>query len=337
MAGRRGNNEGMIRKRVDGRWEARITLPNGKHKCFYAKTREAVAKRLREALHETDRGLPQLDERQTVGQYMEAWYESIKPQLRGSSLRRYGDQVRLHVVPSLGKFPLARLTPQHVQVFYARKLASGLSSTTVHHIHGMFHRALEDALRMGLVQRNVTEMVRAPRRSSREMMTLSEEQARDFLRLVEGHSYKALYVLALTTGMREGELLGLRWQDIDFDRRVLQVRMNVQETEGPYILAETKTSYSRRNISLTRNAVEALRRHRAKQNEERLQMGSAWNSSLDLVFPNAWGGINNPDNFVKRFFKPLLAKAGLPARCASTTCGTLLRRCYSRAGSTPRW
>lgn len=122
--------------------------------------------------------------------------------------------------------------PQHLQLFYSRQVASGLSQSTVHHIHGMLHRALKDALLMGLVQRNVCEMVRGPRRSTREMIALSEEQARRLLELVKDDRYEALYLLALTTAMREGELLGLRWQDVDLGKATLQVRMNVQEADG---------------------------------------------------------------------------------------------------------
>jgi len=311
MPSRRGNNEGTINKRSDGRWQAIMSLQGGKRKYFYGKTRQEVARRLREAQHEVGSGLPMLDERQTVQQYLETWIETVKPQVRPSSWRRYGDYVRVHLVPGLGKIALTKLTPQLVQLLYSRKLAEGPSQSTVHHIHGLLHRALKDALRMGLVQRNVTEMVRAPRRSSREMATLSEEQAKGLLREVKDDRFAALYLLALTTGMREGELLGLRWQDVDLERATVQVRVNVQEADGRFVIAETKTSYSRRNISLARAAVEALRKHKVRQDEERSTLGDAWKGSLGLVFPNTLGGVMIPDNLVKRSFKSALARAGL--------------------------
>lgn len=311
MPGRRGNNEGTINKRSDGRWQAIVSTEEGKRKYFYGKTRQEAAKRLSEALHDLDSGLPMLDERQTVQQYLEAWLESVKPQIRGSSWRRYGDYVRVHLVPGLGRIALAKLTPQHIQLFYSRKLSEGLSTSTVHHIHEVLHRALKDALLMGLVQRNVSEMVRAPRRSSREMMTLTDTQAKQLLEVVRGERFEILYFLALTTGMRLGELLGLRWQDLDLERGTLQVRMNVQQSEGGFILAETKTAYSRRSIGLTRTATLALYRHRACQNEEGLALGESWNNSLGLVFPNRLGGIMIPDNLTKRYFKEVLRKLGL--------------------------
>jgi integrase len=144
------------------------------------------------------------------------------------------------------------------------------------------------------------------------MMPLTEEQSAQFLETVKGNRFEALYVLAITTGMREGELLGLRWQDVDFENAMCYVRMNVQEAARGFVLAETKTTYSRRSIKLSKLSVGALRRHKARQDEERGALGAAWNKSLDLIFPNTIGGLMIPDNLVKRSFKPLLLKAGFP-------------------------
>jgi integrase len=296
-------------KRADGRWHGRLTISDGKRKHIYGKTRQEVARRMVEIQHEIDSGLPILDERQTVGQFLDTWIEVAKLQIRGSSWRRYSDYVRVHLVPGLGRIPLAKLTAQHIQLFYARKLSDGLSSTTVHHLHGLLHRALKDALRMGLIQRNVTEMLRSPRRTTREMMPLTQEQAARFLDVVKGNRFEALYVLALTTGMREGELLGLRWQDVDLENATCSVRMNVQEAERGFVLAETKTAYSRRSITLSKLGVAALRRHKMRQEEERAALGAAWRTSIDLIFPNTLGGLMIPDNLVKRSFKPLIVKA----------------------------
>jgi integrase len=333
-SGKRGNNEGSITQLADGRWQARVTLEAGKRKAFYGKTRVEAAAKLNAALRDRDRGLPVgMDERQTTGQYLQTWLESTRGQIEPSSWRRYGDYVRVHLAPGLGKVALAKLSAQQVQAFYGRKQEEGLSGTTVHCIHGMLHRALEDALRMGLVQRNVTETVRAPRRSTKEMHSLTEEQAQRFLAAAadaanKGDRFYALYVLALTTGMREGELLGLRWSDIDFGGKKLQIRMAVQEAAKGFILAEPKTDYSRRTIGLSPTPLEALHAHRAKQNEERLALGEAWSGTLDLVFPNVIGGLMIPDNLAKRGFKKLLRRAGLDEgthfHCLRHTAATIL-------------
>lgn len=306
---KRGNGEGSVRRRSDGLWEARITLDNGKRKSFYGETRGQAAKKLQEALHDIRRGIPLVDERQTVKQYLTTWYEGMRAQIRPSSYRRYGDYVH-HLIPGIGRHTLAKLAPQHLQAFYTKKLAEGLSPTTVHAIHAMLHRALEDALQMGLVSRNVSEMLKPPKRAHREMMPLSVIEVRRFLDAVAGDRFEALYVLALSTGMREGELLGLRWQDVDVARRIVQVRMNVQETAGRYILAETKTAYSRRTVALTQAATDALAAHWQRQQLQRATYGDHW-EDLGLVFPNRQGGIMIPDNITKRSFKRYLEKAGL--------------------------
>lgn len=306
---KRGNGEGSLRKRADGLWEARITLDDGKRKSLYGETRQEAAQKLRDALHDIGKGIPLVDERQTVKQYLTSWYEGMQPQVRPSSYRRYGDYVH-HLIPGIGRHTLAKLAPQHLQAFYSKKLAEGLSPTTVHAIHSMLHRALEDALQMGLVSRNVSEMLKPPRRQNREMMPLSVLEVRRFLDAVMGDRFEALYVLALSTGMREGELLGLRWQDVDLTRRIIQVRMNVQETSGRYILAETKTAYSRRTVALTQDATDALAAHWQRQQLQRRKHGERW-EELSLVFPNKYGGIMIPDNITKRSFKRHLERAGL--------------------------
>lgn len=327
--GKRANGEGSIRQKADGRWEARLTLLDGTRKSFMGATRQEVGRRLAEALRDRDKGLIVVPERHTVGQYLAQWLEDTRAQLRPSSYRRYGDYVRVHLTPALGAVRLAKLTPQHVQTFLTRKLAEGLSPTTVRSIHGAFHRALEDALRLGLVTRNVTEQARAPRRTTAEVQTMTEEQAAAFLDAAAGDRWESLYLLALTTGMREGELLGLRWQDVDVEgqRPSLQVRMAVQEAEKGYILAEPKTTYSRRRISLAPVAVAALRAQRVRQAGERLMLGPAWDTSVDLVFPNTIGGLMIPHNLAKRAFKVTLKRAGLPDfhfHCLRHTAATLL-------------
>jgi integrase len=206
------------------------------------------------------------------------------------------------------------------QALYTKKLQEGLSPTTVRSIHLRLHHALKDALRLGLAAVNVSEKVSPPRAAHHEMQTLSEEQARQFLQAAAGERFYVLYVLALTTGMREGELLALRWQDVDLEQALLQVRLTIQESRrqgehgnliGMYILVEPKTAKSRRRISLAPIAVSALRAHRKRQNEERLRLGPAWDTTYDLVFPNSIGRLMDPRNFLL-LFRRILTRAGLP-------------------------
>jgi len=309
---RRGNSEGSITKRSDGRWEARISLEGGKRRCFYGKTRQEVARRLTEALRDQDRGLPIVGDRQTVAEYVATWLQMIRLTVAPSTVSKYDAQLRLHVLPLIGTVRLSKLTAQQVQIVYSKALAKGLSTTSVRLIHTILHGALKEALRLGLVPRNVADVVTSPRKRHHEMHVLTSEQTRRFLKAIHGQRYEALFVLAVTTGMREGELLALRWRDVDLEARHLQVRATLKLEVGQFIIADTKTTHSRRKIALTPQACDTLRRHRTELAEERLALGPAWNDH-DLVFPNTIGRPFDRRDLMKRNFLPLLRKAGLPA------------------------
>lgn len=311
MAGRRGNNEGSITQRPDGRWEARITLDGNKRKSFYGKTRQEVARTLAEALRDRDKGLPIVGERQTVAQYATNWLQSVEPTIGPTTIPVYERHIRLRIIPSFGSLALAKLTPQHIQMLYTRELEKGLSPNVVRQIHAVLHHMLKDAFRLGLVQRNVTEMIDPPRKHDSEMKIYTEEQARQFLEAARGHRLEALFILALTTGMREGELQALRWQDVSLELCFLQVRSSAKPIRGKLVLAETKTKRSRRRIALTPLAAAALRRHRTRQLEERLALGLS-HDDLDLVFPNTVGRLLDKSNLYRSAFMPIMKKAGLP-------------------------
>jgi integrase len=309
---KRANGEGSIYlRKSDGRWSASISLPNGARKHFLHKDRDEVARQLRAALKSQDDGLPIITERQTMAQFMQRWLNAAKPSLRVRTWDRYEQLVRLHVTPDIGKVQLANLTPLHLQKLYSKKIDAGLSSTTVHHLHAMLHRALKQAVRWNLAQRNVADFVDAPRVAHHEIATLSAKQASDLLAEAQGDRLEALYVMAVTTGMRQGELLGLRWKDVDLDRASVQIRGTMQATKDGLKLAETKTRGSRRPVMLPLRTVEALRRHRAAQVEERLRIGASWEDN-DLVFANEVGKPIAAGNLLKRSFEPLLMRAGLP-------------------------
>jgi integrase len=312
--GRRGNNEGSITQLSDGRWQARVTLENGQRKAYYGKTRAGVQQKLTVVLHDRDKGLPVgMDERQTVAQYLVAWLETIKPTIRPRTWKRYAELMNLHAVPVLGKIPLAKLTAQQVQRLYSVKLEDDLSSTTVHHLHEVLHRALAQAQRLGLVGRNVTEFVDVPRMAEHEMHILDREQVRRLLEAARQDWLEALYVLAVSTGMRQGELLALRWSDIDLDRGIVQVRATLQWAKGGnYILAAPKTRQSRRQIMLTALACAALHTHHLRQSEERLAAGVPWGPH-DLVFTSKTGNALDGRNVTRTDFARLLQRAGLPA------------------------
>jgi integrase len=313
MAGRkRANGEGSISQHPDGRWWARVTLPNGKRKAFYGKSRKEVQQKLTAALSDQQKGLPIVGERQTVAEYLAWWLETSKrPRLRPRTWERYVTLVRLHVVPHVGGVALGRLTPQQLADMYRKLLAAGLSKRTVQFVHAVLHGALKQAVRLELVARNPADAVDAPRPERREMHALTAEQARMLLDAVRGDRLEAFYVLAVSTGMRLGELLGLRWRDLDLDAGRLHVRSTLQRVNSQWLFAEPKTQQSRRSISLSAVAVAALRAHRARQLETVRELGPAW-ISYDLVFCGPTGEPLHATNFGKQYFHSLLKRAGLP-------------------------
>jgi integrase len=209
------------------------------------------------------------------------------------------DLIRLHVNPRIGKGRLARLKPDQLQHFYT-ELQSSRSPATVLKVHRMLHSAFKLAVRWGAMPQNITELVIAPpTRQRHEFDTFTVEQARSFLKAVQGDRLEALYVLAITTGLRQGELLGLRWQDVDLERRRLQ------------LVRQLKTRQSRRAVLLPELAATALVDHRVRQAAEREQQGVYWEEH-GLVFPNTVGKPLNPNNLRQRSFFPLLDRAGLP-------------------------
>ena len=317
----RGHGEGTIYHRQDGRWAASITLESGKRKTFYGKTRKEVQEKLKIALREQQQGTLITTPEQTVKQFLDDWLEnSHKQNVRPRSHERYEQIVRLHIIPYIGKVQLQRLSPQQLKKLYADKLKEGLSAITVTAIHNLLHRALDDAVKWDLLARNVCDRVSPPRKEHREITPLSVEQIHLLLEAARGHPQEALFILALHTGMRRGELLGLKWQDISFTEGTLQVRriLNrvptkmVKEAGQRYIETEPKTKKSRRNIFLTESALDALKQHQSRQLEARLKAGAAWEHH-DYVFCTPLGKHLTPGHDALVQLKNLLAKAGLPA------------------------
>jgi integrase len=311
---RRGHNEGSIYQREDGYWVAAVDLGyvdgKRKRKPIYGKTRAEVARKLTEALKARQDGLPQPNERLTVRAFLTDWLASIESAVRPRTVMRYEEVLRIHVPDSLGKLPLAKLGPQHLQALYADRLSAGLSPASVVKLHNILHRALGQAVRWGLLVRNPADLVDPPRIPKHDMQTFTPEQAQRFLAAAEGDPLEALYVLAITCGMRQGELLALRWRDVDLDRRSISVRNTLTRTKAGLTFGETKNGKARQ-VTLSARAVEALRRHRLKQNTERLRLGGAWDDN-DLVFPNQLGKPMEARNLLSRSFLPLLERAGLP-------------------------
>jgi len=314
---KRGHGEGSIYRRKDGRWTAEISLEGRKSKFLYGKTRKEVQEKLKTALYEQQQGMLVTGPQQKVGQFLSHWLEDVhKQSIRPRTYERYEEIVRLHLVPEIGHHHIQKLSPQNLQAFYKKKLEDGLSATTVISFHNLLHKALETAVRGNLLARNPCDLVSPPRRKHFEIQPLSIQQIRQFLAVTRGHRQEALFILALATGMRRGELLGLKWQDIDLERGTLQVRRILTRIPGKlpgkgFEEAEPKTDKGRRSIVLPSFAVEALRQHRLRQREAKLKAGPAWRDH-DYVFCTPIGTHLNPTRDVLDVLKSFLKQAGLP-------------------------
>ncbi len=310
------NGEGSVFQRKDGRWVAQYAVPSHgttKYRQFYGKTQKEAIHKREEARARENAGLVFEASRTTVGEYLDRWLiESVKDSVKPGTYDSYSDLVRRHVIPALGRTKLKNLTTDQVRRFRRSKLDEGLSTRTVQYLLFLLRKALQQAVEDGLIPRNVAHGVKVSQAGKEEVRPLSPEQSRRFLEAASGERFEALYVLAVHTGLRQGELLGLRWEDVDLEARTLCVKRTLTGAkEGQPELGTPKTAKSRRTIGLTSRAVEALRRHRALQDEERSRTGPLWHDT-GLVFRSTTSTPVNRHNLMNRSFKPLLEKAGLP-------------------------
>ncbi len=336
--GKRGNGEGSITRRKDGLYMARYTVQTAtgpKRKTIYGKTRGEVSEKLTKAMADRDGGLVYDAGSMTVGEYMNGWLrDSLRGTVRASTVERHEINIRVHIVPTLGRLKLKALTPANVRGLHREKLDEGLSPATVRKIHSTLHKALAQAVADGLLPRNGAD-VKAPRPAPKEMRPLSEDEARRLLDAAstadqngEADPFEALYVLAITAGLRRGELLALRWDDADLERGTLRVGRSLTREKGRYLMGDTKTKKGRRRVNLTPRTVAALKAHRKRQLEERVRYAGL-HEDRDLIFSTQTGAIVSPENLIKRSFKPLLKRAGLPEirfhdlrhTCATTLLG----------------
>ena len=331
---KRGNGEGSIypvkdkNGRVKGyRGSYWVHTADGpKRRYISGRRREDVRDELTKALSDRLGGLVFDAGALTVGDYLDRWMNDVEGTIRESTHQRYGYAVGPHLKPAFGGIKLKDLNPAQVRWFYRDRLDSGLSPASVHKLHVVLHKALKAAVADGLIPRNAAAGLKLPKLSREEIDPLSGEEARCLLEAAKGERLEALYVLALNTGMRQGELLALKWDDVDLEAGTLRVRRTLTKTGRVYTTGEPKTRNSRRAIRLTAAAVDALREHLSRQLEEMEQMGSLYQPG-GLVFATVAGTLINPSNVRNRSLRPLLKRAGLrPVRFHDLrhTCATLL-------------
>jgi integrase len=325
----RGNGSGSVypRKNKQGKiigYRGSYFAPDGKRRYVSAKRKGDAEKALRQAMTDADRGFVFDGGTLTLENYLTRWLtDSVKDTVRRSTFVQYKSVVNRHLIPALGRLKLKALTPAHARSLYREKLDCELSPRTVQYIHVTLHKALKQAVMDGLIPRNIADAVKAPQAHKIEVTPLTPAEVKVLLSAASGDRLETLYITAIHTGLRRSELLGLKWTDIDLDARTLSVQRSL-DRDGTF--NPPKRNKSRRTVKLTAQAAEALKGHRARQNEERLQLGSLW-EDWGLVFPNRSGKPMNADYLYHRGFKPLLERAelsGFTFHSLRHTCATLL-------------
>jgi integrase len=324
MASRkRGNSEGSIYQMQDGRWRAAVTIGKDadgriKRKVFTKPTRHEVADELNVALKNKKDGIPIVIEKQTVAQFLEHWLEHvIKTQVRPKTHRTYSDFVKNHIAPAIGAVPLGKLSAQHVRKFrdakltvpagdvtpgdYCQRRSAGLGPRSVNHILTMLRSALAQALRDGQIPRNVAESVDAVRAPRPKPRAFTREQARAFLDAVRGSRLEAAFTAAVAIGLRQGEILGLKWSELDLEAGSLTVRAALQRVNKKLIQVEPKSESSFRTINLPAVCVSAFAQHKRDQDGWKWWAGSAWRET-GYVFTTRVGTPMDPRDLLREYY-----------------------------------
>ncbi len=318
MAKRRSNGEGNIRKRKDGRWEGRYTAginpENGKQifKNVLGKTQAEVKEKLKKVLADSLKLDLAKQGKYTVGTWMDVWFENVaKVKVRPSSHQTYKGYIDNHIKPSIGKIPLEKLTTMELQKFYRKLLTSsrverieakhqpkGLSAKTVRNINQVISSAMDFAMAQKIISENPCRAVALPKIEHKEMQTIPAEQLHAFLTEAKATGVYEMYYIELATGLRRGELLGLKWEDIDMKQGIIRIRRQVARIGGKIVKAPLKTKNSYRTVTISPQAVEVLKAQKTKTNDQ-------------YVFPSPNGGPISPDS-VNNMLKRVLERAGIP-------------------------
>jgi integrase len=320
--------KGTIDKRVGKRgpsYRVRVELPpdpiTGKrrYRAETHGTRKEAERRLAEWITEIDRGIAVDGTKMTYGEYLRYWLDTYaKHNTRATTCSSYAAYARRYIVPALGSIPLTKLTPAQVQGFYMQTLGGArldnrpgtVSARTVRYCHSIIRESLSHAMKWGMVSRNVADATEPPRAVRPQVRTWDATEATTFLAAAAEDVYAPIWLVALTTGMRQGELLGLAWKDVDFQRGTITVRQSLATVDGTLILHEPKTRSGRRTIPLSPACIAALRDHQSRQAFHRKAIGAAWRD-LDAVFPNEHGGWVDQSNLHRNFLR-IVGRAAVP-------------------------
>jgi integrase len=295
------------------------TTGKRKQKWFSGfKTKKEAEKAMIDKMHELEQGMYVEPSKTTIKEYFEQWLEDYaKSALRPTSFQTYYTLIHQHIIPSIGHIT-QQLQPMHLQRFYNEQLQrgrvdgkGGLSSQSVVKLHVIIKSALGHAVKWQLINRNVADLADPPAIRKRDIITLEADEVTHFLELAKESRYYIAFLLAISTGLRRGEILGLRWKDIQFEEKRASIQKNLVVVKGTPLLQEPKTKGSKRSISLPTTTVDALRKYKKVQAQEKLKQGALYQDN-DLIVTTRFGTPVNPRHLLRSFYN-LIKKANLPS------------------------
>lgn len=327
---KRGQSEGSIYRRKDGYWVGAVSLGGGTRKTVYAKVRADVVRKVDAIRANLTQGIQPANDRMTVEDVVQQWVNGKRQTVRPGTFEAYSGLLRKHVIPHIGNHKLAKVSPAVLERFY-RTRSESVSAQTIRNLHFVLKQAFDWAVRRDWIARNPVRLIAPadlPRVTRKPATVLSPEQAQKLIDVSKGTKSETLITLALTTGARVSELLGLTWDRVDLldesKRKPAQqpspgqVRIDraLQYRDGEPILVEPKTRAGRRTLTLTRTASGPLRQLRSQQNKTALRLSKtkAWKNDLDLVFTTETGRPLTRHAALYQYLRPLLSEAGLPAK-----------------------
>ena len=314
---RRENGEGTIFKRKDGRWSAQayITLTNGERKrvCVTKKDREAVRKKLRQILEQEKRRVPYSQKNWTVAEYLDYWLGDIQStRIRETTMESYKGMIKNHIKPVLGNYKLQDLSIYDVRCAMGALEKGGCSKSPMQKCLQILSACLNCAMREELIQRNVAILVEKPKYTPKDTAIWSAEQAASFLQIVKDHPLYIAFLLFFTYGMRRGEVLGLRWIDIDFENGLIHIRQQIDRINGKMMARDLKTKNSLRTLPLMVNVRAALIRHAQKNRIELSPFQPDFEMTTQGTVVVSEAGTPLEPRNLARCFRHLIVKAGLP-------------------------
>lgn len=316
---RNAQGGGTIRKRPDGRWEARYTTGRdpgtGKQvqKSVYGATQAEVRKKLQQATTAIDEGIYMEPSRLTVGAWLDIFLAEYLAGVKPRTLDSYKTACNHHIKPALGAVKLNALNTPTIQAFYNKLQKGGLSPKTIKNLHGVLHKALTQAVEVGYLKYNVSDACKLPRIEKAEIKPLDNDNISKFLDAIKGHDFETVFIVTLFTGMRQGEVLGLTWDCVYFEKGTIVVNKQLQKERGgagEYMLISPKNNKSRQ-ITPASAVMQVLKAHRIRQMEWQLKAGPAWENDKNLVFTNQLGH-NLSAQTVYLHFKKIAKGLGLP-------------------------